>query len=123
MEKYGIWFEDQNVILFISSNEICRRFIKNHNIIPCQAIPLFCDIATLNNEWLSSMARDEEIIQIVHQISSLKAPDPDGMHAIFYGKCQDILRKNICGLVSAFLQHGHILRTPNKTKITLIPNG
>lgn len=90
-----------------------QAFKKDHNISLSQAIALSCDITTLDNEQLTNMATDEEITQVVHQISPLKALEPDDMHAIFYRKYWYILRKSVCGMIRAFLEHGHILHHIN----------
>lgn len=36
-------------------------------------------------------------------------------------KSWNILNNNICGMIKALLRHGYILRTLNRTNITLIP--
>lgn len=43
------------------------------------------------------------ILQVVKQISHLKTPGLDGMHAIFYQKYWNILGKNIYCMIKAFL--------------------
>lgn len=58
MNEHGIWFEDQNVILHIFSNEFCRLLEKDHNIDHST----LCVITFLDNERLTYMATDEEII-------------------------------------------------------------
>lgn len=55
-----------------------------------------------DNEWLTRDATDEEIRQVVNQISPHKAPGSDSMHAVFYNKCYHIVGKNICLMIRAF---------------------
>lgn len=57
----------------------------------------------------------------MQQISSLKVLSPIDMHAIFYQKCWNMVGKNKCHTIIAFLKHGHLLRELNKMHITLIP--
>lgn len=81
----------------------------------CQAIP------SLENECLIREVTEEEILQEIKLISSLKTPTPVGMPIIFYQKRCNILGKNIYRMVKAFLHHGHLLREINNTHIPLIP--
>lgn len=60
-------------------------------------------------------------LEAVKQIGLLKAPGPDGMHAIFYHKCWSIIGKIIYHIIRAFLQHGHRLKELSLTHIMLIP--
>lgn len=34
MHDHGIWYEDQNVILQVFSNDFCMRFKKDSNVVP-----------------------------------------------------------------------------------------
>lgn len=53
----------------------------------------------LNNGRLIRAAPDEEIFQVVYQISPLKTLGPDGMYVIFYQQCWNMLNRNVCGMI------------------------
>lgn len=66
MDKHRIWSEDQHDILLLFVNEFSRRFIKDLNALPQQAIPLSRDILTPDNEWLTKEATEDEICLAVN---------------------------------------------------------
>lgn len=86
MDQHGINSENQNTILQIFSNEFFRRFKRDHYFDCSQTVIL-------------SRATDDEIFQIVHQISLFKALGSDGMHVVFYQQCWNIIIRNICGMI------------------------
>lgn len=98
--------------------EFHRRFRKDHEVSAHQTNPLFKDITDEDNVWLNRDAADEEICQTVQQISPLKAPGLDDMHAIFDHKLRHIIGKNTCLMI---LKYGHLLKEINETHLTLIP--
>lgn len=60
MDGNGIYYEDQNGILQVFSNDFCRKLKKEPSISILQTIPLSRDISTLDNEWLTrSVTKDE----------------------------------------------------------------
>lgn len=78
----------------MDQNDICRslplsskEIRKNPEIIVHNALTLSNDILEEDNELLIGEATDEEIHQPINQINSLKAPEPDGIHAVCYQRC------------------------------------
>ena len=50
-----------------------------------------------------------------------KAPEPDGMTALFYQKFWDIVKEDLTYMVNQFLLHGEMANGLNDTNICLIP--
>lgn len=48
MEERGIWSEDQHDTLQVFAKEFSRRFKKDPNILPHQAVLLFGEITAIN---------------------------------------------------------------------------
>lgn len=82
-----------------------------------QAIPSSKDIYISDNGWLTREATEDEIREVVNQMSPLNAPGSDSMHEIFYWKRGHIISKNICTVILAFSKHGYILRDLNNCNI------
>lgn len=69
----------------------------------------------------NSRSNTDEVCLAVKQIGPLKAPHPDGMHAIFYQKYWNVISKTVYSMIRAFLHHGHLLKELNITHTNLIP--
>ena len=78
-------------------------------------------ISKEENRDLIKEVTEEEILAALSQMSSLKAPSPDGLQASFYQKYWKIVGKSVCKMVRAFFHNGHLLKEINRTFITLIP--
>lgn len=46
---------------------------------------------------------EHEILDAVNNIGGLKAPGPDGLHAIFFQKCWSTVKNSVISLVKRFL--------------------
>lgn len=68
-----------NVILQVFPNEFRRRFKKNPNVIPGQAVLLSRDIILLDKKWLNKEAT--------------AVSGSDGIHAIFYKIMLELIGK------------------------------
>lgn len=74
------------VSLQVFTSDFCRRFKRDPNLIPHQAIPMSRNISIANNEWLTRETSNEEIRSTVNRISPLKDLGPNDMQTIFYQK-------------------------------------
>jgi len=78
---------------------------------------------TLTDEarkWLTRPVSSKEIKIALFQMSSEKAPGPDGFNGAFYQKQCDILGKDIISAVQSFYVCGKLLMDVNHTFLTLI---
>lgn len=102
----GIWVEEEslNQLLvdafkkrFTASNVPSLRAIKNYTEIiqPC--------ISAFDNDRLLAPVSKAELFEAVKSIDVLKAPGPDGVHAIFYQKFWDHIKHLLKSLVMIFL--------------------
>ncbi|KAL6227690.1 hypothetical protein ACLB2K_001647 [Fragaria x ananassa] len=89
-DENGNWLEEANIYIPFIVNDFKKRFSSDSEpsslelerflgtISPC--------IDAIDNELLTAQVNDEEILEAVKSIGHLKAPGPDGLHAIFYQK-------------------------------------
>lgn len=97
-----------------------RRFKKNHHLRIQEAVPLSKDKSDLDNDWLTKPAFEEEVLHAVFQISPIKAHGPNCIQAFSFQKYWNILGKNIIYVVQNFLSSGFLLKSLNRTNISLI---
>ncbi|XP_034229350.1 uncharacterized protein LOC117638326 [Prunus dulcis] len=104
----GIWVEGEslNHLLvdafkkrFTASNVPSLRAIKNYTEIiqPC--------ISASDNDRLLAPVYEEELFEAIKSIGALKAPGPDGVHAIFYQNFWDQTKHPLKSLVDDFFNH------------------
>lgn len=74
----------------------------------------------MNNE-LTAPFTGEEVKKALFQIGDLKAPGPDGMHAIFYKKYWDLLGDDLVKEVIEAVNMAKIPENWNDTYVVLIP--
>lgn len=70
---------------------------------------------------LDSPFTDAEIELAVFQLGSHKSPGPDGILAFFYQEYWNIVKEDILDSIHAFFHSGTLLKSLNKTFITLVP--
>lgn len=73
------------------------------------------------NEALLAPYTAEEVKNALFSIGDLKAPGPDGLHAIFYKKFWPILGEDLIREVLQAVNSGVIPEGWNQTTIVLIP--
>jgi hypothetical protein len=73
------------------------------------------------NTMLCKEYTSEEVVDALNSIGDMKAPGPDGMHALFYKKFWDIVGEKVTEEVLAVLNGGPMPPDWNETCIVLIP--
>lgn len=74
----------------------------------------------VKNDILKDL-NDVDIRNAVMEMAPLKAPGPDGFHAIFYQKLWNIVGKTVVDMAMGFFRTGRLPKGLNDTLITLIP--
>lgn len=69
-----------NLISRRSFIENLQEIKKDHYLLVKKAI----DASTMDKDWLTKGVTEDEVREVAFQLNSLKAPRPDGMHAIFF---------------------------------------
>ena len=75
------------------------------------------------NEMLLAPYTHDDVRKAVHSIGDLKAPGPDGLHAIFFKKFWHIIGDEISQEVLFAINTRQIPAEWNDTSIVLIPQG
>lgn len=73
------------------------------------------------NEHLMKPFMAEDVKQAAFSIGDLKAPGPDGLHAIFFKRCWHFIGEEITVEVFSAINNGQIPDGWNDTNIVLIP--
>jgi hypothetical protein len=78
-------------------------------------------VTPLMNEALCREYTAEEVKEALESIGDLKAPGPDGMHAIFYKQFWETVGDTVTAKVLNVLRGGEIPTEWNETTVVLIP--
>lgn len=118
-----IWINNPQDIADAFLTEFQRQFSVDHtsSISQIQSFINIVPTCITDEDNLSLLAQftSAEIDLAVKQIGPLKAPGPDGLHALFYQSCWETVKDNIYNCVKAF-QSGHSIEPLNHTYITLL---
>ena len=96
----GLWFEKQNEIARVFINDFSKRFKSVRPRMNPKWFDSFnlCFSEEENRDLIKEVTK-EEIMAALSQMSSLKAPGPDGLQASFYHKYWKIVGKFVCKMV------------------------
>ena len=75
---------------------------------------------SINNDLVAPVT-EWEVKLALFAMHPEKAPNPDGMTALFYQKFWDIVKEDLTHMVNQFLFHGEVANGLNDTNICLIP--
>ncbi|CAN6583607.1 unnamed protein product [Malus baccata var. baccata] len=74
-----------------------------------------------DNQGLTAMVSDGEILEAAFQIPPTRSPGPDGFSGCFYQDHWDTVGSDVVKVVKAFWHSGSLLRKLNHTNVVLIP--
>ncbi|XP_026396896.1 uncharacterized protein LOC113291593 [Papaver somniferum] len=110
------------VIWVCDGGGIQRRFSTSNPIYFDGDFDVISSVITeADNVVLNMIPTDTEIENVVKSMASWSSPGPDGFQAGFYQTQWQIVGKDVIEVVKRFFQYGHMLRSLNKTYISLIP--
>lgn len=81
----------------------------------------FPDLSAKSKNEISRPVLDDEIKCAIFDMAPLKAPGPDGLHAMFYQRMWPVVGNSIVKMVKDFFATGILPDNLNDTLITLIP--
>lgn len=123
-DDHGIWHYETNNIISVFLRDFKKRFTVattpgNDSMNSFLTIINPC-ISDADNMHLTNQVTLEEIHHALFSIGPLKAPGPNGLHAVFFQKHWEIVRGSILNFVDDFFKNCSSLSTLNHTNIALI---
>uniref|UniRef100_A0A2N9F873 Reverse transcriptase zinc-binding domain-containing protein n=1 Tax=Fagus sylvatica TaxID=28930 RepID=A0A2N9F873_FAGSY len=90
--------------------------------LPFSSISLaFSSISTEEAKWLERSFEEEEVFNVVSNMSGDKALGPDGFPMTFFHTCWPIIKDDMLVVFLEFHEYGSFERSLNATFLTLIP--
>ena len=118
----GVWSTEDKDIQNIAVSYFGSLFsTSNPQILKDSLEEIQTTITEQINDFLTAPATELEIRAVLFMMHPEKAPDPDGMTALFFQKAWDIIKKDLLSLVNSFLLEGFFDKRLNTTNICLIP--
>ena len=118
----GVWCEKETEIESIAT-EYFRELFKSqssHHIEEVLEVVTPC-INEVDNFFLTAEFIAKEIHQTLKQMHPSKAPEPDGMPALFFQKFWSFIGTDVIRYCLSILNEGVSMTNINKTHIVLIP--
>lgn len=119
----NIWVTDKAEIKTMAS-EFFRKLYSSKDQPHIEPYPLKGLFPILNNDCLSKFEAEitsKEIKDAVFSMRALKAPGPNGLHALFFQSQWDILGESVCKFVKDCFQDLTKIDGINITDVILIP--
>ncbi|XP_071674470.1 uncharacterized protein [Lolium perenne] len=118
----GVWEEDQDQLRTMASDYFAQLFtsgVYEADPYVIDKVKLRVD-STMNAALMAPYTR-EEVKKGLFNIGDLKAPGPDGLHAVFYKRFWHIIGEDLTDEVLAAISSKSIPEGWNDTTIVLIP--
>lgn len=97
-------------------------FTKDNTCEPTGAIKgAFPRLSAAQWDDINHEIAKEEVTEAIMVIWPVKAPGPDGLHALFYQKNWNIIKEQVHCLVENFFQTGSLPMGLNDTNLVIIP--
>lgn len=121
----GAWVNPETDLSKIFVQDFKKRFTPSFTPGP-QSMNNLLDIiapciSTEMNLKLVAPVSEDEISGAIFSIGSLKAPSPDGLHALFFQKYWNEVKPFVTNVIHDFFINCTSLHDINKTNIALIP--
>lgn len=118
----GFWYWEQEALKQMVVSFFCDLFTNDR--IPLAMNHSLTRFPPLDDSMADRMNipfTNTEIFKAIHQMGPLKAPGPNGFHAIFYQRNWPTVVRSVCQTTLAILNHDADPSELNETLIVLIP--
>ncbi|PKI31207.1 hypothetical protein CRG98_048402, partial [Punica granatum] len=121
-DNNGDWVQDYQGMGNYFLKNFQELFNTSHPDIPDDMEELINQVISQEeNESLTRIPDDQEILTALNSIPNLKAPGPDGIPSLFYKHYGETVKPFLLSAVKSFFHSNHILKEWNNTFICLIP--
>nr|XP_025664883.1 uncharacterized protein LOC112763420 [Arachis hypogaea] len=117
----GDWITDKATLEYMATSFFSNLYKDNENHILFILENMFPDMSSSDFNSIGRNVSDEEIKDAMFSIGSWKAPDRDGLQAIFYQSQWNKIGSDVCNLTKNIFQNPDKVKEVNETLITLIP--
>jgi hypothetical protein len=118
----GVWEEDQDQLRTMASDYFSQLFTSGvYEADPYAIDKVKSRVDSTMNAALMAPYTREEVKKGLFNIGDLKAPGPDGLHAVFYKRFWHIIGEDLTDEVLAAISSKSIPEGWNDTTIVLIP--
>ena len=122
LDDSGVWRENNEAMRSLITEYFQHLFSAEVNVPAMNVITkVKRRVMDYMNESLMAPYTEEEVRKALFSIGDLKAPGPDGLHAIFYKKFWHLLGGDLTKEVLAAVNTGTIPEGWNSNTIVLIP--
>ncbi|XP_050207419.1 uncharacterized protein LOC126656837 [Mercurialis annua] len=118
----GVYIDDQSKLQQMAMDYYKSLFkadiVNNGTDLISGAFP------SLNSDVLEKLSKsvsDEDIKQALWDMKPLKAPGPDGLHALFYQSQWGLIGGKVCSFIKSIFNGAPLPAQINQTLLTLIP--
>lgn len=116
------WIEDPHEIGNMVKSYFCNLYSRQEISGPSIFEPIPHPVLDgEDNNTLCLPITNADVWNHVKQIKAYKAPGPDGLQAVFYHNCWDIVGEDVCNLVRDCFTSRNVPSEINRTYIALIP--
>lgn len=118
-DERGNWIMDKDM-----ASQFLKNLYSEDEIVISNSFPIKSAFPSLNPTCMGSMDAEvtsEEIKDALFSMGALKAPGPDGLHAMFFQSQWDTLGASVCKFIKSCFLDPRKIDNINDTDVILIP--
>lgn len=121
-DEQGNWVQDEDGMKRLCLDYFTMIFSQDAHVAePENYVANFPRIETAVWDYVNSEFSPEEVRRAVNAMAPLKAPGPDGFHALFYQREWNTVGDTVVNQVKEFMDTGNLPTGINDTLIALVP--